>query len=78
MKLRFSAWVAAMSAWMWTLVAEAQTLGSGSAPAFEDTMDRGLIPLFFFVAGGIAVMTIATLAATLVLRRTVPRHLRGA
>lgn len=78
MKPWFSAWVAAMSAWLFTLVAEAQTLGSGTAPVFEDSMDRGLIPLFFFVAGGIAVMTIAALMTALVLRRSVPRHLRGA
>lgn len=69
-----------LSAWLFTLAAHAQNgpIGSDTAPMFDETMNRGLVPLFFFVAAGIGVMTLAALVATMFLRPRLPRGLRGA
>ena len=80
MKLRISGCLAAITAWAWTLAAHAQTvpIGSDTEPMFGESMDRGLVPLFFFVAAGIGVMTLAALLVTMVIRPRLPRSLRGA
>jgi len=66
-----------MSAWLWTLAAEAQTLGSGDPPGFGDAMDRGLIPLFFYVAASVALMGLAAVVAVVFLRWSAPRPGHG-
>lgn len=79
MKRELSAWFAAASAWLWALSVEAQTssVGSGGVPAFEHSMNKGLVPLFFYVSGAIVLMGIAALVAVLFLRPRLPTSLRG-
>lgn len=78
MKLRITGCLAALGAWAWTIAAHAQTvpIGSETAPMFDDAMNRGLVPLFFFIAAGIGVMTLAAIVVSMVLRPRLPRSLR--